>query len=330
LSSKKRQIGLSVIRGTAPYSFNWNDSKITKDRIGLAAGNYALTVTDAANCKATIVVKVPPVSFKQPEIALVTVSPSSNDNLVVWLKDTTNVINYYTVYRETNAGTFTSQLHIPFANISVFKDSTANTQSQSWRYRLSATDYCGNESPLSAVHAEYKTIHLKTVATSTNIGLKWDAYEGNNFDSYIVYRDSVAIDTVSASITQFTDNNPPKGKVSYYVGVNLVSVIIPAYIKEDIGPFSQSLSNMAESQLTSIPTDVVNAIVVYPNPASTYFVVDAQGTAQVQVYTVSGTLVISKHIAGNESIATNGLPAGLYVVKIVTGNEVVTRSLIVE
>jgi len=52
--------------------------------------------------------------------------------------------------------------------------------------------------------------------------------------------------------------------------------------------------------------------------------------AMVQVFTLSGTVVINTKIIGKETIVTNGLPAGLYLVKIVTAGGVVTKSLVVE
>lgn len=40
--------------GTAPYIFNWNDGSVNEDNVGLTAGNYSLTVTDASGCIYTI------------------------------------------------------------------------------------------------------------------------------------------------------------------------------------------------------------------------------------------------------------------------------------
>ncbi len=45
-------IDVTVAGGTTPYSYTWNDNENTKDRTGLASGNYTLTVTDANLCTA--------------------------------------------------------------------------------------------------------------------------------------------------------------------------------------------------------------------------------------------------------------------------------------
>ena len=43
-------ITLTVTDGTAPYSYNWGGSIISKDRSGLAVGDYTVSITDSRNC----------------------------------------------------------------------------------------------------------------------------------------------------------------------------------------------------------------------------------------------------------------------------------------
>jgi len=51
-------INLSVSGGTAPYTFLWQDGPTTEDRIGLKAGLYRITVTDAGGCTAATNISV--------------------------------------------------------------------------------------------------------------------------------------------------------------------------------------------------------------------------------------------------------------------------------
>ena len=107
------------------------------------------------------------------------------------------------------------------------------------------------------------------------------------------------------------------------------SKVYAGTLKSDSGPFSQSLSNMAESKFTSIETLAESQIELYPNPANTSFSVTIVEPAVVHVFSLEGQLLISKNIVGNESISLNAIPAGIYIVKIQTNNTIVTRSLIV-
>ena len=49
---------MTVLGGTAPYSYLWNTNVTTEDLTNLSAGTYTLTVTDSLNCTEVIVVEL--------------------------------------------------------------------------------------------------------------------------------------------------------------------------------------------------------------------------------------------------------------------------------
>ena len=51
-------IDLTVVGGTAGYTYNWSNGAVTQDLSALLAGGYSVTVTDANGCTATISVTI--------------------------------------------------------------------------------------------------------------------------------------------------------------------------------------------------------------------------------------------------------------------------------
>jgi hypothetical protein len=62
LGDNSGAIDLTINGGTAPYTIKWTDGPTAEDRSGLVAGNYQVTVTDAAGCSTQLNISV----FKKP------------------------------------------------------------------------------------------------------------------------------------------------------------------------------------------------------------------------------------------------------------------------
>ena len=71
-------------------------------------------------------------------------------------------------------------------------------------------------------------------------------------------------------------------------------------------------------------------LLIYPNPAKTDFMVKTDGEATIQIYSMSGELVSSRKIYNNEMISTNDLSTGIYLIKIITSNSIITHKLIIK
>jgi len=333
-------INVSVSGGIEPYTYNWSDanSSTTQDISGLAVGFYDLVVTDNNGCKASLSAEVPSRTFAQPTIDLVTVNETSGKNMIIWRKEFTNTIDYYTIYRETYvAGEYAEVDKIPYALTSIYTDDTANSKEQSWRYKIAATDMCGNESPLSP---EHKTIHLqKNIGLQNVVNLDWDAYEGIDFYTYVIYRESTKngieeIKKIPSSITRYTDLLPPSDVQSYYVAIDLPTVIDPSKLKSSSGPYSQSISNMAESVLTKSKLFDVNNAMVHPNPANSIITVTfpSNGDYIVSIFDAYGRQVSQTVKVENSKslqLSVSDLSVGVYSVKII-GKMLVTSATFIK
>lgn len=336
------KIAISVIGGTGTYSYNWNDGANIESRENISSGSYSLTVTDAALCHATIDAIVPSVGFKQPKISLVTVDISTGNNLIIWMKEKTTYIEYYSIYRETNnSGVYSFIGKVPFGSSSIYTDNNVSSATTSWRYRLSATDYCGNESSMSAALAEFKTINLKITSSAKSIDLNWDSYEGFNYCSYIIYRNGVAIDTVPASVNSFIDSLAPNGNNYYTVAVQLPNTLYPNGLltkSDSAGPFSQALSNMAESELTSAPIQkVTSEVLVYPNPSYGDFMVKISGE-NAKKYSIELINPLGKKVFETNTgmitktmvnLDASTLSSGIYTLKVTSIDGVKTKQVVI-
>ena len=109
----------------------------------------------------------------------------------------------------------------------MFNDTASRPATRSYRYHLTATDTCGNESDHGETH---KTMHLTiSQGIGTTWNLVWTEYEGADYTTYVIYRGTDAsnmqqIDIMpSGGNTTYSDVNAPEGYVYYQVGVMISS-----------------------------------------------------------------------------------------------------------
>lgn len=317
-------------------SYKWSNDEETEFLLAVPEGSYTLTVTDEKNCQSMLAVEVGGVRPKQPEISLVTVSEESGMNLVVWLKEETDLIDYYTIYRENDqANVYDSVGYISYDDLSVFEDIDADPTVRAWRYKISTTDVCGNESEMSNHH---KTMHLTKNAGIEGSGennLIWDEYEGLDFSTYVVYRkhkvnDEIVVDmiaTLPSTVTSYTDKTPAEQTMSYYVAIKLPEEIDPQtqFMKSESGPFTLAISNIAEleNEAPNAIHDVENAVFVYVvNHAINVKNADEK---DIVIYDNNGRVITHSGVLQTPTTNTSNITQfnipldGIYVVKV--GNE---------
>ncbi|MBR5984513.1 MAG: leucine-rich repeat domain-containing protein [Bacteroidales bacterium] len=160
-----------------------------------------------------------------PELCMVSVQ--NNRNVLLW--NTENLpITSYTIYREGNvSGEYEAVATIPYAEAGMFNDTASRPATRSYRYHLTATDTCGNESDHGETH---KTMHLTiSQGIGTTWNLVWTEYEGAEYTTYVIYRGTDAsniqqIDIMpSGGNTTYSDVNAPEGTVYYQVGVMMTT-----------------------------------------------------------------------------------------------------------
>ena len=317
-----------VSGGTAPYTYKWkNLDTITSYATNLGVGEYTITVTDANNCVASNTIAIESNSlynYYGPEISSITISEETNNMIIFWQKPETDYIDFYTLYRERNdaPGVYDTLGTVSYKDLSVFVDQNVDPKQNSWRYKLSATDFCGNESKMS--YSEYKSIHLNyNMANDNTITLQWDGYEGMAFDRYSIFKitkdGKVKVAEVSPFCTRYSEKLE-LGTIGYVVGVEFLDTIdITNYsqLKAESGPFSLAMSNIAE--LENVSTKDVS---LTPNAnvsvKQNTIVVDNPNKSSIVVYDILGHS-IAKNTSRANYVTIPMAQKGIYLV--IVGNE---------
>mgnify|MGYP003294107652 FL=1 len=312
-------------------TFTWSNGATGAALTNVNAGEYYVTAEDQYGCRSVTVATVGYETVENPELAVVTVSEESGNNLVVWLREDTEWIDYYTIYRETNkTNVYDSVASVPYNEISVYVDEEADPGLRSWRYKLSATDICGNTSPLSA---EQKTLHLaKNIGMNGEINLSWDAYEGVRYSTVAVYQITTTgtslVAELPANLHSYTiyKKNIPSNIVSYVVGIVLPEEVDPTitYSKAESGPFSLAISNIAEVENTdpydAVEEQTIQSARIY-TIGHTIYVADAN--SNVVLYDVNGRVISQKEADENGNAEFSVAQSGAYVVQTTTTKQVV-------
>jgi len=158
--------------------------------------------------------------FEDPfEICLVTVE---NDlNKVIWQEESnTGNISGYNVYRESTSNSYEFLDFVDIDSLSEYVDLSSTPSTFPHRYKLSYVDSCLRESPLTV--SFHETIHLTSnLGTNDEVNLLWNLYTGTSYNTHYIYRGADAqsmelIDSVSSSVTSYTDFNAPTSGSLYY------------------------------------------------------------------------------------------------------------------
>ena len=279
--------------------------------------------------------------YQRETICMVTVDPMSGKNLITWEKTPGVGTVSFTIYKETNiAGNYEFIGSVPFDSVSSFVDKNSNPIIRADRYKISCVNSFGLESRQSTNH---KTMHLninKGLGNSYN--LIWDNYEGFPFSTYNVYRGTASdnmmlIASLPSNLISFTDlQTPANSNIYYQVAVVKSDPCVPnSKLKSDSGPFSQSLSNLAESELTtSTLTFSAKPFTVFPNPAQTFITINTANSVSkvvdIIIYDENGRKIMETTIETPSNVDLKSINPGVYLIEIHSDKNIVREKLVVK
>jgi len=335
---------------TTPGTYMWSTGA-ESDSIAIdTTGTYTLSVTSENGCVSTSSIKTTAKLPYNQSIGIVTIDSETGKNLIAWERPKDKDIVSYKVFRESDvAGVFDVIKEQAFSELSIVVDEQSEPNARQYTYGISTIDGCGNESPMSATHTP---IFLsQKINNDGNVILSWEPYaisDGSSivFKSYQIYRGTIGnslseYKKVSASVKTYTDIEVAGAKTLYYrVAIILDNQVNPAVLKSDSGPFSQSMSNLAEAVVedgnssgTSIAESFATTVDVFPAPVANTVNILVQSATDysVSIIASSGADVYSQSYpgAGTElhTIDLSSLPSAVYAIVVRSGNKTYTRQI---
>jgi uncharacterized repeat protein (TIGR03803 family) len=262
---------------------------------------------------------------------------SEYKNMIVWEKPVTTRITSFKIYKEFGTGTYIPVKTVPYNIYSAVIDSSSDPDTHADRYKLSVVDSTGKESRKSYFH---KSPHI--IFIGNNIFLQ-DNYldEGGLFTPsfYYIYRGTskstlVLHDSISGSLSTYTDPTFTGKNMFYQVGIKKTPNCVPiGVMKAESGPYSQSLSNIAEFKGAKLSEANVLQAIAYPNPFSESltleFSLDKTSDVLIEVTNATGQKIAdfsyNNLAAGTQQIqlsaATMNISEGMCYVKIIANEK---------
>ncbi|MFC2111048.1 choice-of-anchor Q domain-containing protein [Bacteroidota bacterium] len=334
-------------------SYLWSTGQTTSSIYVKNSGQYTVEITDINSCSYISTPYVVNTSLLQtPDICIVGIDSATNNNRIIYERQTNALIDSFNIYRESTVANVYQKIgSLPFNASGIFIDQNSNPAQQAYRYKISAVDTCGGETPLSDYH---KTIHLtinKGVGSTWN--LIWDGYHGFNFGSYNIYRGTDStnmsyLTQIQSTLSSYSDLSPPNDTVFYQIEVVKLSGCYPdsIYSKANTN-YNSSRSNMANT-IALIPPDTTGiyetvgnnlGVNIYPNPNKGKFVIhlvsNQKENINIVIYNTIGKIVhIEKNVFFEGDYINNldlgTMPKGLYFVQLINKEANIVRKVIVQ
>jgi trimeric autotransporter adhesin len=314
----------------------WSNGNIGEDMIGVSGGTYSCLITSNTGCKSAFEWNLRSKRPLKQDICLVTVDTVDNLNIIVWQKPVgITDIDYYNIYREIGtSGTFQLIDTVRFTSLSEYKDSVADSNERSWRYKISAVNDCGIEGPKSD---RYKTMQRNILIPSGNPSTRkiiWDAYEGSNtVSSYLVYRRSLnspwtLIQTIVPSLNTMSYIDTPSEilDLDYFVET---AFITPCLSTQKANSYRYSRSNKQKgvvdpgAGLNELALNDGSKIIVYPNPVENELIIetDKNEIKTIAIIGIDGKVIKTfSAFHGKTKVDVSTLSSGSYLIHFVEEN----------
>ncbi len=297
-------ISITTSGGTAPYTYLWSDGSTDEDAVGLMAGNYTGTITDANGCE----IVAGPVNITEPMVIGIMVDNATNPSC--------------------NGGADGSISITTMGGTAPYTYLWSNGDSDEDITGLSADSYTG-----TITDANGCTFVAGPVVLAEPAGL---VVTDVVTDETLIAADDGAIDlTVSGGTAPYTyvwDNGATTEDLTA-----LPDGIYCVTVSDANGCDFNSCYTVMEGSVAVQNIQSLNAFELYPNPAVTETMIDASFSKSVDlklelVNVLGQTLhqeLISSTINVQRTLDVSTYAAGVYFVRLTVDNQTVTKQLVI-
>jgi hypothetical protein len=210
---------------TGPNGFSSTDQNLS----GLESGTYELTVKDDSFEKSIELVVEKTEIFNNLSICYVTSDSEdfTKNRIFLSYQDIYNDKKYEILREGSSAGVYEKIGELDSGETS-FLDTSSNSSSSSYSYKVRLLDNCDIVSSESSMH---KTILLQSsLATDNSVNLSWTSYEGVSYSTYKIYRrvnngNFEELTAISSANNSYNDTGADvtQNAYSYYVSIAVES-----------------------------------------------------------------------------------------------------------
>lgn len=315
-------------------SYQWSNGATTQTLSVSEANDYSVTVTDNQGCHSYDAVNV---SIRQPyngdKLALASVS-ETNSVVLRWNKTANQGTASYRIYRDSGEG-FAFIASVGFNSEAMYEDTTVDASEQYYSYKVTAVSNCGDESEIEAYH---RTIVLAAICDNNNVcNLNWSPYVGiTETFTYILAGDSPetleVVDSVLFTTYNYVQMNQYEDGTYYRIMIKMSHPLV-----SENATYDRIYSNIVRCGGSDDPIDPIDPPVMaeefsisdisaYPNPFDEEITVKFNSAdvenVTYEVIDALGRIVKEGNANGDTIVFGSELNAGIYVVRLHSGNEV--------
>jgi len=302
--------------GTAfpQYEWNLNGTISTGSSISLSdSGTYQLRAIDSLGCASIDSFKIIHLNYTNSSpnpICRVSVDSGYCD---IIFKDPDPGLTNMDVYKFAGGtGSYNLISQFPYTNSFGWTDSTSTPLMNSESYRVKTIDSCGNTSDFKVIHS---SIWLKSWKQGNNFYLVWSNYSGRTVDHqelFVSYNSGPFTHLLNLNQlnSDYFFSNPSNSDATFFIQARLNNTNCSMSPGDTLGNYSRS--NLSASNEFGISDNRIE-VSIYPNPSSGEFRIESDHQwNRVEVYDLSGKLIVEREWQEELVLDLTNHPAGLY------------------